>query len=301
MIRVIIFLFASTFSSLLFGQIASDRFGRVVDCVTGEPVPYANITDKTIGHGSVSNNDGFFRLIGPLRADSICISSIGYKDKWLSKTDISNTVCLERHTWLLSEALVSPENDAYLFELIGKCRKNAATSVKTAKAVHELKTFVNGKQKELVESYVNLNTRGYDVIGLNLKAGRIALQPENDRYFVTTHSAESLLMLPLFGKNKEYPISPLNMTMQKGKKHFALQLENKYVQPNLDSVFVISYYPETHREVILRERFGLTKPSQSLSKSPKNAPTQPLSLLCQFFHQTVSKELTFKSHEPTES
>ena len=51
--------------------------GQVLDKGTGKPIPYANISNTSLKEGTISNDDGFFKL----RIKSVHDSVIGKEDQ----------------------------------------------------------------------------------------------------------------------------------------------------------------------------------------------------------------------------
>lgn len=54
--------------------------GRVVDAKTKEPIPFASISMRAAGAGALTNESGYFQLLGPtkLRSDSLVFMTMGY-------------------------------------------------------------------------------------------------------------------------------------------------------------------------------------------------------------------------------
>ena len=53
--------------------------GRVLNKATGEPVAYANIYNKSLQKGTISNNEGYFRIPAGSRDDSVFVSFVGFR------------------------------------------------------------------------------------------------------------------------------------------------------------------------------------------------------------------------------
>jgi hypothetical protein len=52
---------------------------KILDIETREPVPYANIYNKNLQKGTISNVDGYFRVSIPKTTDSLFVIFIGYQ------------------------------------------------------------------------------------------------------------------------------------------------------------------------------------------------------------------------------
>ena len=117
--------------------------------------------------------------------DSVQISFVGFQRQFidLQSNTIDYTIQLEEKAQLINEVLVMPKDDVYLFDLIKECRKKSTQTEQSAKAYYYLKTYEDNHQIELVEGFYNLDFVGYDLQNLDLKAGRLALQPVNEQFF----------------------------------------------------------------------------------------------------------------------
>lgn len=220
--------------------------GRVLHASTKLPLPYVKIYNKTSKIGAISNQDGYFKIEALTTSDSIVVSFIGYKKKYLSMAALieNKTIFLEEEGLLLSEVTVQPSDKAYLISLFQACRKNAPKKSTTAKAYYELKSFDQNKQIELVEAFYNVDLTGYDIENLNLKAGRLAIQNSHNRYFVSMSSSLAIAQLQLIEKNKFFPTSPFELSSKSLKENYYLHLKNKYLNETNDSIYLIEFTPK---------------------------------------------------------
>lgn len=243
-ILTLLFVLAASVFEPLSAQSLREIEGRVWDDATNEGVPFANIYNKTLGKGTISNIDGFFRIQVASVADSVKISSIGYEDQFMrvSGGEQFYTVVLKSNVQMLDDFVVKPRDNSYLATLLRDCRKNNAQK-RTSKAYYELKSYIADQQVELVEGYYNLGINGYKVNDLNMKAGRIALREYGDHFFASLESSKAVLMFDLFGENDYFPASPLELSGSKLRKSFYLTLESQYVN-NGDSIYVIGFRPK---------------------------------------------------------
>lgn len=218
--------------------------GRVLDAVTREPVPYANIYDKTIQKGTITNPEGFFRLMVGGVKDSVDVIFLGYTTQSLQLEEgkSSYTVLLEESQQLLREIVVRPSDDSYLYKLLAHCRDNPSDKGQS-KAYYMLKTVEGQKQIELVEGYYNAFVSGYELTDLKLKEGRLALQPYEDRLFGSFESSRAITMMKWTHADAYFPTLPLDLGRADMKRKFELQLDKKYLDPKQDSVYVISFAP----------------------------------------------------------
>jgi len=230
----------------LFAQQGLKIEGKVSNGVDGEPLAYANIYNFSTQKGTISNQDGYFRLELLSWHDSIQVSYIGYEDHIISlkKGVYYYKVVLENSPLLLDEILIRPEDDSYLIEMIQQCKHAAEAHSSVAKAYYELKSLVNGDQVELVESYYNLHSQKYRLEEMEFKTGRIALQPHENRFFTSMESSKALIMLDLFKGNEFFPVNPLELSRKKLKKQYYLYSDHRYLDDTGDSIQVIAYEPK---------------------------------------------------------
>ncbi|MGK7397493.1 MAG: carboxypeptidase-like regulatory domain-containing protein [Candidatus Cyclobacteriaceae bacterium M3_2C_046] len=88
--------------------------GRITDSKTGQPVPYAHISLFNASGGTVSNDDGIFRInFSPANINGkLVFSSVGYKKHEISLRDYADTleVQLLPEMTLLNEIVVSDKS-----------------------------------------------------------------------------------------------------------------------------------------------------------------------------------------------
>ena len=179
--RYLFFFFA--FFVLPFSRAKTNDFieieGTIVDARTKLAIPYAKIYNPSISKGTISNLEGYFRLPISAYDNQLFVSFMGYKKQVISlKKEISfYTIYLEEEDRLLSEVVVGPNENDYLYDLVTKTRKNQSHTRKTGKTYYELKSYHDTSQIELVEGFYTINLKGCDIEELDLKAGRLALQP----------------------------------------------------------------------------------------------------------------------------
>lgn len=248
--------------ALLFLFIISGRFaftqesnwieieGKVLSEETHEPLPYLRIYNKTTKKGTISNSDGYFSISISAVSDSVVITELGYNLQIVAlKPNINYYVIyLELAEIALEEVLITPKDDSYLFEMIRKCKKNESSGSNTAKAYYELKSYHDSTQIELVEGFYNAELNGSDVTGLHLKAGRLAIQPYENRLFTSQASSRAITQLKLTEENEYFPKTPISAGKREAEKKFYLILDYAYLDEKKDSVYVIHYGPKKGSE-----------------------------------------------------
>lgn len=258
--------------------------GRITDAYTQEPIPFVNIYNHSLHQGTLSNEDGYFRLIVSGIHDSISIRSVGYKN---ITPDFSNpsafeVIALEPNARVLEEVVIQPEDTRYLFNLLRDCSKLAQKKHASGKAYYQLRSFRDSTQVELVESYYNIATEGYDIERLDLKTGRLALQTFEDRFYTSQAGSTAITQLHLFGSNDYFPETPLQYDVKTGMKRFHMNLESRYANENNDSIYVVNYRPKSSAKGNFEGRIWINVNRRSIEKITMNCsdcaeyPFQPL-------------------------
>lgn len=242
-----VFLFLM-FSLTVYGQNGQHQIiqGILLNGQTNEPVPFAKIYNYTLGKGVLTNFEGSFSLTVSSNKDSVIITCIGYKrqEMLFQLNEEQQIIRLDKNMQLLEQVMVFPKDNGYLFDLLNDCRKNVTRIPSKGKAVYELKSYIDSTQTELVEGYYNYSAAGYDLIDYELKAGRIAVKPIRGRSFLSTESSRAISLLKTGQENAYFPISPLELSRRKMMNEFYLRLESKYVDANLDSIYIIEFIPK---------------------------------------------------------
>jgi hypothetical protein len=220
--------------------------GRVLDKATGRPIAYANVSNISLKEGTISNDDGFFKLRIKSAQDSVMVSFIGYHNYHipLQEGNLHYNVLLRENEQLLDEVVVKPEASDYLADLIEQLRKEKNKYSASSKVYYNLKTSFEEKQTELVEGFYNGRITGYDLSGLTLKNSRIAAQSLDGLSFQSTDATRAILALQLFEKDGSAPIQPLQLSRRRLRKAYYLYLDKKFKNEQSDSVYVISCIPK---------------------------------------------------------
>ncbi|MBK6545420.1 MAG: carboxypeptidase-like regulatory domain-containing protein [Saprospiraceae bacterium] len=282
-----ILLFFFSLSKSMLGQNHIEIEGKILDKETKEPIPFANIYNKSSKKGTISNADGYFRILINEVTDTITISFIGYKEQIIKiKADKKNyLIYLEVNILLLNEVTVTPKDNSYLFELVQASKKSISSIERKSKAYYELKSYVDVSQIELVEGYYNIDVKGYSLMNLHLKAGRIALSTNRNSFFVSLESSRALLMLNLFDRNDYFPINPMELSKSKLRKNYYLDLESKYLDGTNDSIYIIDYKPKVTTGLFFNGKIWINKTKNHLIKITLNCantlkhPFLPLNLM----------------------
>lgn len=219
--------------------------GRVLQAADGQPVAYAGILANQSGLGTVSNEQGYFRLLLAAGDDSVLVRFIGYKTLHMAILPHKSfyQLHLDFSVQQLREVVVVAKEELYLYDLLRKCRLQAGKLEQEARAYFELRTQVDTQQVELVEGFYNASFIGTDVIALQLKAGRIALQPIQNRLFASIQSSDALRMMHTFKSNRYFPTGPFELGAAQLEKRYLLLSEGAYRNEMGDSIVIIRFKP----------------------------------------------------------
>lgn len=220
--------------------------GRILQATDSSAISFARVYNYTLKKGAISTIDGYFSIPIGSTADSVIITSVGNKAYRINFVSDINfyTVYPQTTVQLLEEIIVHPKSNFYLFSKIEKCIQKQQKEVVVGKSYYELKSFIDTQQIELIEGYYNAHVKGYNLVGLDLKAGRLALQPANDHFFLSMESSKAIEKLKLTEINEYFPHSILEMSKRQMIKFYRVQLNKSYLNDRGDSILVVSYLPK---------------------------------------------------------
>lgn len=119
---IVLILLSLTFCLGSFGQSKFIYTGVVRDSLNNTPIPFCNVYLENSSIGTITNNDGNFKLIIPTKTNkNLCISFIGYKTKKIPVAKLSgtnNSIKLSKDEIALDEVVIMPDST-----LLGFLRK----------------------------------------------------------------------------------------------------------------------------------------------------------------------------------
>jgi hypothetical protein len=261
----------------------SNFAATVIDESNGEALPYVVVSDLRTKYTTYSDALGKVTIPDVQAGDSIVFFSIGYQKKYIVFQPQTNDrrIAMTPVTYDLKE-LVIRANDTFLYDLIEKAQRNAPKETATAKTYFQLGTKVNEQQVELVECYYNGTFEGGDISKLDLKNGRIALLPFDDRMYTSTEGSKSIYLHTLFSKNTYFPDSPLELRGKKLKQRFRLEYAGEYINEDKEKVCVIDFFPKKNQDHSFEGRIWMIEKTGALvkvefrAKKTKDFPFAPI-------------------------
>jgi hypothetical protein len=244
--RLILFFLIFSLTGTCFCQlpVTVNIEGRILDATTSEPLPFVSIQIKSTQKGTISDGSGYFSIVLSSLSDTLVCTSVGYQVTLLLPKPGKKyyEVKMSENTQLLNEIVITSK-EIDLYQLIQACAKKNQPQRLYAKSYYQLKSFVNGRQIELVESYFNAGISGYDLESLSLKSGRIALQVFDHQFFISTESSAAITRLSLINNNAGFPGSPLEMPVSRMKKAYKLELAKVYMDDNAQEIYQVDFTP----------------------------------------------------------
>jgi len=241
------------------------KAGYLIDCETLQPIPYGTIFTQEDRRGTISRQNGFFRIENLTKNDSLNFRAIGFTNLRLGLNEIFDTIFLCPKTQLLDDVIVLADT-SFLFELVTKARKTQTTNARTSKAYFELQSFENEKQIELFQGYYNGKIQGYELTGLELKTAKFGLRRNKGRYFISTEASKAICLHQIFEESQYFPGNPFEMNKRNIRKNYLLQLSNKYKKPDGSVIYVIRFIPREDSGNLFSGTAWLDSASQNLQK-----------------------------------
>lgn len=207
------------------GQESAAFAGKLVDEITGEPVPFATIRLKSRMVGVVSNSDGQFQIPARLRAegDTLLISCIGYVTRSVAFSSFREGITTIR----LAQAVV--QLDQLTITARGNRRKDrqglsAYRIVRTA--IQRIPDNYPDRPFMYVGYYRDYQLRQNDYINLNE-----AIVEVHDGGFRTDDQTQTRISLIQYKENTDFPRDSATTVPYDNKPATFYKDKNKYI-PN---------------------------------------------------------------------
>lgn len=253
---------------------------QVLDAVTKQPLPYAQILIVALKKGTITNTEGFFK-INELQSDEVLrISFVGYENLLITAKTAANTptLFLKPKTEILSTVTIVSD-DTFLYDLLLKSKKTQNNKIASARTYLELETEINDQPIELLEAYYTGDFKDYDVKDLNLKNGRVFIKPMDSVYYLSTETSKAIYSHNQYDKNPYFPYSPFELNEKKLRKSYSLKLLKRYYDEDNALIYVIYFRPKNNPKSAFEGTVWIDSASTHLRKVEleiKNANTYPL-------------------------
>ena len=253
---------------------------QILDAVTKQPLPYAQVLIVALKKGTITNTEGYFKINSLHTNDMLRISFIGYENLIITAQAAANTnvILLKPKTEILN-AVTIVSDASFLYDLILKSKKTQNNKMASARTYLELETEINNQPIELLEAYYNGDFRNYDVKDLNLKSGRVFIKPMDSIYFLSTETSKAIYSHNQYDKNPYFPYSPFELNAKKLKKTYKLKLLKRYYDEDNSLIYVIYFQPKNNPKTAFEGTVWIDSSSTHLRKVEfeiKNAITYPL-------------------------
>ncbi len=207
---------------------------------------FANVFNLNTKKGNTSNFDGFTLISYENISDSIQISYIGfnvYKNSIAELIKNPNIILVSKIE-AIPMVEVSEESD-FLYELIQSCKKTKTSHLDTAKTYFLLKTKHENKEVEHMEAYYNGIYQSYDLLELQLKKARVALDTiSENRFFVSQETSKVIGLIKTFENSPYFPVQALELNKKELKKRYQLDYLSSFRNEKGHLIYEIEAKPK---------------------------------------------------------
>jgi hypothetical protein len=278
-----------------FAQVAK---GKLLD-EENNPIAYAHIYNIKTEQGTLTNADGIFKVKFDQYSDSIVITHLSFETKIILVEEIVNkqVIKLSITSNKLNEITVIADN-SYAYTLVKKCKKKLKSRHEvTSKAYLSLETESDNQPLELLQGFYNVTIKNNYIENIKLKAGRIALAPQDGRYFVSLSTTNALTNLDILTPIKSLPINPFQV--RNLKKRYTLTLltdQNSQVQH-------IAFEPNAKEDQYFTGEMWIDKKSFALKKisllinDTKRFPFHPIKPFDSLNHIDLKIDITYDERD----
>lgn len=243
--------------------------GKVVDAQTQEPLVYAHVKDLNLGTGTVTNENGHFKLGQHDSLNRVEFSYIGYQSVIVDSIRNQCVVELIPKTNVLNTISVYSDYD-FLYDWLQEIRDNKKSSKYSSKCYYQLKSYIDGGQQEFIEAYYNGEFTGAQLADLDLKNGRFSINETGQRFYFSSETSKSFQQLNIYGKNQYFPETPLALKRKQLKKVYNLSLVETFLVEK-DTVAVVAFEPKEHADGFFSGKLWYNKNQQKLVKISLNS------------------------------
>lgn len=200
---------------------------RVVDSITGEPLPFCSIQIKATTKGTITNQNGDFIIHNVSLNDSLLFSYISYAKKEIPVSTVLKTRKIKLHpnAICLNEVEIRAD-DLLILHILKKCKQNLKKQkdIEWSKAYIGISTLSDSIPLELLEFYMNAKTKQGSVEKLEFKNGRVGLMIKDNRYFTNQNTSKALCEISILDEKTFMPVNLLQCGEKDIRRNFNLKL-----------------------------------------------------------------------------
>lgn len=294
--------FSLSFCLLITNSLLSQTLSGIIkDAKSSEPLSFATILNVSKQSGTIANQYGRFALPKVDRGDSVIISFIGYAALEFVVLEYDIEVFLESKAQELNQFVIQSEN-RYLYKMLADC-KPVKSEFKGVKTYYALQSSVNKEKVEVFEAYYNAHIVGCDIVGLDMKNGRVALAPFGNRFYAMSEGSRAMINHTLFNQSFMFPKSPIGMSYKKMRKHYDLGFANRYLKDNEHVIYQINYAPNDttgshfYGSVWVDSTSNLVEKIELNITHAKVYPFEPVGNVLEIKNVDMRIKKTFKQHK----
>ena len=192
------------FSNVLLGQITGVCINE-----KREAIPYVNISVKGEGIGTVSDENGEFKLeyIKTLKSDTLRFSHLGYNSLDLDINQIKNTIILKENNELLEEVVIAG-NTKFKTKEVGTINKSELITLYSfskglGNEIGKLIKVKKNREYELLECKIKIEKLDFKNTSLRLNFYRVISNnqiekyPYNNENILVKVNKEGVVSIPL--------------------------------------------------------------------------------------------------------
>ena len=222
--------------------------GKVIDLLSGEPVPYVHIILQGTNRGTSTNEEGMFSLPVPDMPSELLISHLAYEKQQVFIYDelIENDISLVPIKNTLQEITVSAKrNRQSAYHLLRKAYKQLAQSenaIRYGKAFYRQKSKREDRYTEIFELFYDVKYNSNGILDWAVQEGRYAFQTQDEFDIFLYNKNFTLLsrLFPIKQPNTDSYIIPINKEV---KRLFELELAD-VIQQGERFLGIINYSPK---------------------------------------------------------
>ena len=235
------------FCAFLFlnGIISQDLLsGMVVDAQSGDPIPYASVQIRNSDYGTITSEEGLYKLKRLSEESYLNISCTGYESTELEIKDSFSPIIKLNPAAGNSKAINKYDPYNLLYKSIINARKQKE-DLKAQTAI-SLKTYSgSGLPIEVLEAfYQSQYSISKGIESLRLKNGRFGIISMNAMLINSLEATKTLSRIDLFhySDKLDFPISPLSLNKLFLKQFFNVEIREIY-NNNDDLIAILEFEP----------------------------------------------------------